>query len=127
MSLQELKEQARKLSVGDRLALVSAIIQSLQDVSQTDKWQYLVARPHPWRKQLYIKGRKLLASTVWLDMISNQMSSEDAAENWDLPLPAIDEVINYCESHQELLQLEADEERYRIEAKGGLIEPTNAA
>ena len=31
MSLQELKEQAFKLSVSDRLALVNAIIQSLQD------------------------------------------------------------------------------------------------
>jgi hypothetical protein len=31
MSLQEIKEQALKLSVSDRLALVSAIIQSLQD------------------------------------------------------------------------------------------------
>jgi hypothetical protein len=32
MSLQELKEQAFKLSVSDRLALVSAIIESLQDM-----------------------------------------------------------------------------------------------
>ena len=31
MSLQELKEQAFKLSASDRLALVSAIIESLQD------------------------------------------------------------------------------------------------
>lgn len=31
MSLQELKEQAFKLSVSDRLALVSAIIDSLQN------------------------------------------------------------------------------------------------
>lgn len=32
MSLQELKEQAFRLSVSDRLALVSAIIESLQDM-----------------------------------------------------------------------------------------------
>jgi hypothetical protein len=31
MQLQELKQQAYKLSVSDRLALVSAIIESLQD------------------------------------------------------------------------------------------------
>jgi hypothetical protein len=31
MSLQEIKQQALELSVSDRLALVSAIIQSLQD------------------------------------------------------------------------------------------------
>jgi hypothetical protein len=127
MSLQELKEQACKLPVSDRLTLISAIIQSLQDTSQTEDWQYLVARPHPWRKQLYIKGRKLLASTVWQDMIANQMSPEQAAENWDLPLSAIHETIRYCESHQELLKQEADEERYRLEEKGVSLESTNAA
>jgi hypothetical protein len=33
MSLQELKKQVRQLSVSDRLELVSAIIESLQDTS----------------------------------------------------------------------------------------------
>lgn len=32
MTLQELKEQAFKLSVKDRLALISAIVESLQDI-----------------------------------------------------------------------------------------------
>ncbi|MFB2977899.1 hypothetical protein [Microseira sp. BLCC-F43] len=127
MSLQQLKEQACQLSVSDRLTLVGAIIQSLQDTPQTEDWQYLVARPHPWRKQLYIKGRKLLASTVWQDAPANQMSPEQATENWDLPLPAIYEAIHYCESHQELLKLEADEERYRLEENRVSIEPKNAA
>ncbi|MEC4896206.1 MAG: hypothetical protein SAL07_24480 [Oscillatoria sp. PMC 1051.18] len=127
MSLQELKEKASQLSVSDRLALVSAVIQSLQNSPQIEDWQYLVSRPHPWRKQLYIKGHKLLASTVWQDMITNQLSPEQAVENWDLPLAAIYEVIQYCESHQELLKLEADEERYRLEVKGVSIESTNVA
>ena len=124
MSLQELKEQVRQLSVSERLALVSTIIQSLQDTAQDEDWQYLVGRPHSWRRQLYIKGRKLLASTVWQDAIANEMTPEQSAENWDLPLPAIYEVICYCESHRELLKLEADEERYRLEEKGVSLEPT---
>lgn len=61
MSLQELKEKASQLSVSDRLALLGAIVQSLQSTAEIENWQYLIARPHPWRKQLYIKGRKLLA------------------------------------------------------------------
>ena len=127
MSLQQLKEKACQLSVSDRLALLSAIVQSLQTTPEIENWQYLIARPHPWRKQLYIKGRKLLASTIWRDMTANGMSPEQAAENWDLPLSAIYEAIDYCESHQELLKLEADEERYRLEAKGVQLESTNAA
>jgi hypothetical protein len=50
MSLQELKEQAFKLSVSDRLALVNAIIQSLQDT--------LNAQPN--RKTLINQMRGLL-------------------------------------------------------------------
>lgn len=85
--------------------------------SPTENWQYLVERPHPWRRQLYIKGRKLMAATVWRDAIANQMSPEEAAENWDLPLAAIDEVMRYCESDRDLLRLEAEEERYHLETK----------
>ena len=132
MSLQELKEKAYQLSVDDRLALISAIaqslqVQSLQNTPSIGQWQYLVSRPHAWRKQLYVKGRKLLASTVWQDMVTNQLSPEQTAENWELPLPAIYEAVQYCESHQDLLKLEADEERYRLEVKGVALESTNAA
>jgi len=127
MSLQELQEKACQLSVSDRLALLGAIVQSLQSTPEVENWQYLIARPHAWRKQLYIKGRKLLASTIWRDMTANQMSPEQAAENWDLPLSAIYEAIDYCQKHQEILKLEADEERYRLEVKGVQVEPTNAA
>ena len=55
-------------------------------------------------------------------MISNQMSPEEAAENWDLPLAAIHEVIRYCESHQELIKLEAEEEGDRLITKGVSLE-----
>jgi hypothetical protein len=50
MSLQELKEQAFKLSVSDRLALVNAIIQSLQDT----------LNPQPNRKTLINQMRGAL-------------------------------------------------------------------
>ena len=107
--------------------LLSEVRQLLQNPSQPEVWQYLVFRPHPWRKQLYIKGHKLLASTVWQDLMANQLSPEQAAENWDLPLSAIYEAIQYCESHQDLLKLEANEERYRLEVKGISVEPAPTA
>ncbi len=65
-----------------------------------------------------MKGQKLLASTVWQDMITNGMSVEEAADNWDLSLDVIDEIIRYRESHQDLLKLEADEEHYHLVEKG---------
>ena len=104
-----------------------AILQLAQNQVEVDDWQYLAKRNHPWRKQLYVKGQKLLASTVWQDMITNGMSVEAAADNWDLPLDAIDEIIRYCESNQDLLKLEADEEHYRLVANGVSFEPKIAA
>jgi hypothetical protein len=45
------------------------------NVAKTE-WQYLEKRPHSWRQQLYIKGRKLTAFTVWSDAIANEMTPE---------------------------------------------------
>ena len=114
MLLQELKEQAYKLSKGDRLDLIAALVQSLQNQVEVDDWQYLAKRNHPWRKQLYVKGQKLMASTIWRDMIANEMSVEETADNWNLPLGAIDEIIRYCESYQDLLKLETEIEFYKL-------------
>ncbi|MGK7877133.1 MAG: hypothetical protein AB4426_28715 [Xenococcaceae cyanobacterium] len=89
----------------------------------TTQWQYLEKRPHPWRQQLYIKGKRIKASVIWSDMIVNEMSQEEAADNWELPLAAIHEVIEYCETHQELLKQEALSGRRRLEEKGVSLEP----
>lgn len=73
------------------------------------KWQYIEQRPNSWRKQLDLKGRKLLAQTVWSDMLVNGDTPEEA--------------IHYCETHRELLQQEAEEERRYLEEGGVLLEP----
>jgi hypothetical protein len=87
------------------------------------QWQYLEKRPHPWQQQLYLKGRKLKAFTVWMDMIVNELTPLEVAENKELPLAAVLEAIEYCETHQELLKREAQEERRRLEEKGISLEP----
>ncbi len=89
----------------------------------TTQWQYLEKRPHPWRQQLYFKGRRLKAFDVWMDMMVNEETPEEAADNWDLPLAAVLEAIEYCQTHQELLRREASSERRRLEEKGISLEP----
>lgn len=87
------------------------------------QWQWLVERPHPWRRQLWIKGRKLLASAVWLDAQVNGLNTEEAAENWDLPLAAAEEAFRYSELNKPLIQAEANEERHRLQQAGKVVEP----
>ena len=90
------------------------------------EWTYLVARPHPWRRQLFVKGRRLRAFTVWMDMQTNGMTPEEAADNWDLPLAAIEEIRRYCEEQRALLEMEAEEERRRLLEEGVNLEPPAA-
>jgi hypothetical protein len=98
-------------------AAMRLVIPELEGRAETE-WQWLVERPHPWRRQLWIKGRKLLASSVWLDALTNGLGPHEAAEHWDLPLAACEEVFAYCEAHQNLIKAEADEERQRLKLAG---------
>lgn len=93
------------------------------ETASTSEWQYLAPRPHPWRKQLFIKGWKLLASTVYRDMLANEMSREEIASNWHLPVEAIDEVVRYCEQNEGLIDAEAEEERRYLVTQGVQLEP----
>lgn len=89
-------------------------------------WTYLVEREDTWKKQPYVKGRKLLASSVWSEMRRNDLSVQEAAFNWDLPEEAIQEIIEYCERNQILIQMEAKEERMRLLLKGVKLESSTS-
>lgn len=81
-----------------------------QIVETSLKWKYLEKSSHPWKKQLYVRGRKLTAATVWASMGVNRLSIEEAADNWDLPQEAIEEIVRYCEANKTLLEAEAAKE-----------------
>ena len=87
------------------------------------QWQYLEERSDSWRKQLYIKGKKLTAFGLWSDMMVNSETPEEAAENWDVPLAAVLEVIEYCQTYQQLIAEEANSERRYLEERGIPIDP----
>lgn len=89
----------------------------------TSKWLYLVEQAHPWKKQLFVKGRKLSAAAVWTAMTANKLSVNKAADNWDLPVDAVEEILQYCEDNKALLAMEAAEELRRLEEKGIGVAP----
>lgn len=84
----------------------------------TTGWKYLVEHAHPWKKQLFVKGRKLPAAVVWSGMTANKLTVEEAADNWDLAKEVIEEIVLYCESNRLLIQMEADEEARLLREKG---------
>jgi hypothetical protein len=114
---------ARELAGGKRLYLGERresserlVLPELEPLSES--WRWLVSRPHPWRRQLWVKGRKLLASQVWADLHTNDLTPEQAAEEYDLPTQAIEEILRYCEANTAFIALEADEERRRLQDAG---------
>ena len=114
---------AREVEDGKRIyagepgsAQVRLLLPDVEAVSP--RWQYLTARPHVWKRQLYVKGRRLTAGNVWYDMLANKMSSAEAAENWDLPVEAVEEIIRYCEANRGLICMESDEDRRALQDAG---------
>jgi len=86
-------------------------------------WQHLEARPHPWRRQLSVKGRRLRAFSVWSDMITNHLTAEEVAQSRDLPVEAVRECIRYCEENRQMLADECDQEEQWLLARGVKLEP----
>ena len=115
---------ARQTRRGGRLYIHDAfgqpqrlIIPELEAPDEAE-WQFLTERPHPWRRQLWLKGRKLPASVVWTDWRINGGTVQEIADNWDLPVAAAEEALRYGEMHQDLLRMEAEEEKRRLAEAG---------
>src|SRR5258708_1666888 len=68
-----------------------------------DSWRFLVRRQHPWRKQLYVKGRNLTARQLVGAIKSNQFNEETAAANFHLSIDAIREALSYVEQKPQLV------------------------
>ena len=93
--------------------------------NQLQRWQYLVTRPHRWRRQLCIKGRNMTVGQLMSTMRANRYTAEKASDELELPLAAINEALAYYAEHRELIELEASEERRRVSERGYALEPKN--
>jgi uncharacterized protein (DUF433 family) len=119
--LAESLTQGKHLYLGSTPSDVERLILPELEVPG-DGWKWLTPRAHGWRSQLWVKGRRLLASQVWRDMLANEMTETEAAENWDLPLEAIQEIALYCADNTALIAAEADEERQQLRIQGVALE-----
>src|SRR5438105_15703766 len=60
-------------------------------------WQYLVRRQHPWRTQLYVKGRNMTARQLVGSMKANHLDEVAAAVDNHVPVEAVREALAYVE------------------------------
>src|ERR1700676_858612 len=95
----------------DRLATIESRLRRLEEMidrkemreAAVEPWQYLVRHQHPWRKQLYVKGRNMTARQLVGSMKANQLDEKAAAADNRLPVEAVREALTYVESNKELL------------------------
>ena len=121
VDLEQLQNQ-----LDEALRRIQRIEQRLQaDEQAVSRWQFLVARPHPWRRQLSIKGRNLTVGQLVSNLRANRLTEEQAGEEFDLPLSAIREALDYYRENRALIELEAAEERRRLGERGYALEPKN--
>ena len=82
-------------------------------------WNYLVVRNHPWRKQLYIKGRNMTVRHLVGTVKANRFTEEQAAQDLHLPVEAIREALAYFEANPEVIALDHATEMYLLSLEGG--------
>jgi uncharacterized protein (DUF433 family) len=82
-------------------------------------WKYLVVRKHPWRKQLYIKGRNLTVRQLVGTVKASHFTEEQAAQDLHLPVEAIREALAYFEANPEVIALDHATEMYLLSLDGG--------
>jgi hypothetical protein len=119
--LAESLRQGQHLYIGNAPSDLERVV--LPELEQASAgWVWLTPRPHAWRRQLWVKGRRLLASQVWRDTLVNEMTETEAAENWDLPVEAIREIMAYCTEHADLIAADVAEEQQRLQSMGSILE-----
>ena len=70
---------------------------------------WLVQRPHAWRRQPWIKGRRLTAGDLARTIEIEDWTPERAAAEFDLPVDAIFEAQRYLAANRDLVLAEEQE------------------
>jgi uncharacterized protein (DUF433 family) len=100
---------------GDDPRAVDAFPEFTRILRPENRYTWLVAAPHPWRKQLSIKGRRLTAGQLVEAMEAGDLNVEAAARGFELPVDAVIEAVDYVARNRPLVLAEAAEERRRAE------------
>ncbi len=75
-------------------------------------YKYLQPKKNSNYRQLFVLGR-IRAEVLYSETIGREpLTAEEVAQEYNVPVEAVHEAIDYCLKHQELL----DEERAREEA-----------
>lgn len=76
------------------------------------QYRYLAPRPKSHHKQLYVRGRgNLTARIIVGTLYSENLTIQETAADYDLPVEAVRECLDYYERNQELVDAEVRADR----------------
>jgi uncharacterized protein (DUF433 family) len=114
--------QKLQIQLADLMNRIQHLEEEISSGQELPRWQYLIARPHRWRRQLSIKGRNMTVGQLVSTVRANRYTPEQASDKLELPLPAITEALAYYAEHRDLIELEANEERRLLAERGFSLE-----
>ena len=83
------------------------------------QYEFLESRPRSNYKQLWVKGRHMRAEVLYRYTVGSEPESpEQVAKEYDLPVAAVLEAIDYCTRNRDLLDTERSQEAASIRARG---------
>ena len=93
-------------------------------------YQHLEPRHGSHYRQLWIKGRRIRAEILYRFTVGAEpCTPKEVAQDYDLPIEAVHEAIEYAVHNQELLRAERSREEVRLKQLGldkPLVVPTDA-
>lgn len=96
-------------------AFEEPLIPGLEE-AMADQWTWLVERGHPWRRQLWIKGRSMTVGSLVRTLEREGWTPDETAYEYDLDPDAVMEAIRYAELNRSLIEAEEAEDRMAAEA-----------
>ena len=87
-------------------------------MTATTTYQWL--EPKPYKKstrQLGIKGRNMTVWNVVADIVVSGMTPDEVADDYDLPLEAVQEALDYYSLNKAWIDAEVDETGRRLGLK----------
>jgi uncharacterized protein (DUF433 family) len=85
-------------------------------MTSANGYQHLEHRPGSNYKQLFIKGRRIRAEVLYHQTVGGDARTpQQVAHDYDLPVEAVKEAIDYCIRFPEVLQRDRDRELVKIQ------------
>lgn len=82
-------------------------------------YKFLEPRPGSHYRQLFVRGRNLLAEVVYRATLGPESRTpNEVAQDYGIPREAVDEAVDYCLHHADLLQHEREDILTDIRQRG---------